>query len=110
MIAVKCPNCGKKVVWDDFQPMSVKCPKCRTDISVREGFRENIRERERDPNAVIHYCPKCRSVIPRRWFHQCAKCQYWLFGPVHFHGKWPFVIGLAVVYMVFTAFYWLFIR
>ena len=110
MIAVKCPNCGKKVVWDDFQPMSVKCPTCRTDIAVREAYKENIKERERDPNAVIRYCPHCHNVVPRLWFHQCGRCRYWLFGPINFHGNWPFVAGLAVIYLFFTAYYWLFAR
>jgi hypothetical protein len=110
MIAVKCPNCGKKVIWDDFQPLSVRCPKCRTDIMVREAFKENIRERERDPNLKISYCPKCRNIVPRLWFHQCGKCRYWLFGPLYFHGNWPFVAGLAVFYILFTAYYWIFLR
>jgi phage FluMu protein Com len=110
MIAVKCTNCGKKVVWDDFQPLGIMCPKCRTIINVRDGYKENIKERERDPNAKIYHCPHCHNIVPRLWFHQCAKCQYYLFGPLNFNGKWPFVVGLAVFYAIFTACYWYFGR
>ncbi|HQH99949.1 MAG TPA: zf-TFIIB domain-containing protein [Deltaproteobacteria bacterium] len=110
MIVMKCPKCGRKVVWDDFQPMDIKCPGCRADLNVRTSLRESIERRRLQSGEKIHYCPRCKGIVPRRWFTRCPKCRYWLFGPVTFHGNWPFVIGISVIYLIFALYYAMFVR
>lgn len=109
MIAIMCPKCGKKVIWDDFQPMDIKCPKCRQDLNLRASFKENIRVREMGPDKDVCRCPHCKNIVPRRWFIKCSECGYLLFGPASFSGKWPFVLGVATVYILFTIYYLVFI-
>lgn len=110
MIVMKCPTCGKNVVWDDFQPMNVRCPKCKTDLNVRTSLKESIERRNGQLKAKVYTCPQCKSIIPRRWFIRCRKCEYWLFGPVYFHGRWPFILGISIVYLLFSLYYALYIR
>ncbi len=110
MIVIKCHSCGKKVVWDDFQPMHVKCPNCRTDLSVKASLQQNIRDREIQEGRKFYHCPHCKGLVPRRWFIRCRHCHYWLFGPASFSGKWPFILGAAIVYLLFTAYYVLYIH
>ena len=110
MIVVKCRTCGKKILWDDFQPMKISCPNCRADVYVRTSLRQNIQERELKEGRKAHYCPHCEGLVPRRWFARCPHCRYWLFGPASFSGTWPFVLGLAVLYLMFTVYYLLYIH
>lgn len=110
MIVMKCPTCGKKVVWDDFQPMNIKCPSCRHDLSVRTSLKESIERRKLQSGEKIHYCPRCKGIVSRTWFARCPKCRYWLFGPVNFHGNWPFFIGLSIIYLLFSLYYAFYIR
>jgi len=48
--------------------------------------------------------------VNRRWFTRCTHCGYWLFGPFSFHGKWPFILMLALVYLAFSAVYAIYLR
>ena len=107
MIVIKSPMCGNKVVWDDYQPMDIKCPKCRHDLNMRASYKENIRIRVEGEGPTIYRCPKCRGVIPRRWFVQCKECDRIIIGPVSFSGKWPFVVALVTGYLAITAYYWI---
>ncbi len=106
MIVIKCPTCGKKVVWDDFQPGVVKCPKCRQDISMMDSFKESIRIREFGEDQKKERCPYCKGDISRRWFVKCPKCSRFVFGNFSFSGKWPFMIGLAILYLLFSLFFY----
>ncbi|HPW69040.1 MAG: hypothetical protein WDA72_02455 [Desulfomonilia bacterium] len=111
MIVITCHSCGKKVVWDDFQPMHVKCPSCRADLNVKASLQQNIRDREMpQEGGKIYRCPHCKGLVPRRWFVQCRHCSHWLFGPASFSGKWPFILGAAIVYLLFTVYYVLYIH
>lgn len=110
MIVIKCPMCGKKVVWDDYQPMQIKCPKCRHDLDVRSSYKENIRVRVEGEGPKIYRCPKCKALIRRRWFVQCGECGRFILGPVSFSGKWPFVLAVTAGYLAVTAYYWLYVR
>jgi phage FluMu protein Com len=110
MIVMKCQSCGKKVVWDDFQPMDIKCPNCRADLNVRTSLKQNIRDREVHNSRKLYYCPHCKGLVPRRWFIRCAHCQHWLFGPASFSGKWPFILGVAIIYLLFTVYYVIYIH
>lgn len=110
MIVMKCHSCGKKVVWDDFQPMSVRCPHCRAHLDVRSSFKQNIREREMLAARKTYYCPHCKKLVSRRWFIRCPHCRHWLFGPASFSGKWPFVLGLALMYLLFALYYVIYVQ
>jgi phage FluMu protein Com len=110
MIVMKCQSCGKKVVWDDFQPMDVRCPHCRADLNVRTSLKQNILDRELEEGRKFYYCPHCKGLVPRRWFIRCSHCQHLLFGPASFSGKWPFILGVAIVYLMFTLYYVIYIH
>ncbi len=110
MIVIKCPTCGNKIVWDDFQPMDIMCPNCRHNVNLRTSFKENIRIREMGPIGDVCCCPRCDTIVSRRWFVRCEKCGYWLFGPVSFHGNWPFILGLGIMYIMFSIYYLLYIQ
>lgn len=110
MIVIKCPACGKKVVWDDFQPLSVNCPQCRQDLNVRTSLKESI-ERRMDPaGKKILRCPHCSGIVSGRWLTKCEKCGYRIVGPWSFSSWWPFSIALAVAYLMFALYYVLYIR
>lgn len=110
MIVMKCTTCGRNVVWDDFQPMNVRCPNCKSNLNVRTSLRENLERRKLQSGVKIYTCPRCKSIVPRRWFIQCRKCEYWLFGPLTFHGRWPFVLGLSIIYLLFALYYAIYVR
>lgn len=110
MIVMKCPECGKKVVWDDFQPTDIRCPGCGKDLNVHACLKKNIELRELTQGKRIRHCSRCNGIVPRRWFTRCPHCGYWLFGPVSFHGNWPFFLGLAFIYLMFTLYYVIYIR
>lgn len=105
MIVMKCPSCGKKVVWDDFQPVDIRCPNCGETLNVHSSLRKNLELRELGQGKTIRYCPHCKGIVTRRWFIRCPHCRYWLFGPAYFHGNWPFILGLALVYSIVTLYY-----
>ncbi|HPC47890.1 MAG TPA: hypothetical protein PLW83_07575 [Deltaproteobacteria bacterium] len=105
MITVTCPSCGRKVVWDDFQPMEIRCTKCGEKINVHREFRRNIEIREHGRPGVRLYCPRCRSVVPRRWFVRCPSCHYWVFGPLVFYDKLAAALLIGIAYIVLSAIY-----
>jgi len=110
MIVMKCQTCGKKMVWDDFQPPDVRCTGCGEYLNVHASLRKNIELREMAQGKKIRYCSHCNGIVSRRWFIRCPHCRYWLFGPAYFHGNWPFILGLALIYLMFTAYYIAYIR
>jgi DNA-directed RNA polymerase subunit RPC12/RpoP len=110
MLVIKCSRCGKSVVWDDFQPTEIRCSKCGEYLNVHREFKKNIELRDQTGKGKIVYCPRCRGIVRRRWFIQCPHCGYWLIGPLSFHGKWPFVIIVAIAYLIFAALYALYLR
>mgnify|MGYP000039619983 CR=1 FL=1 len=110
MIVIKCTTCGKKLVWDDFQSPDVSCPGCGERLNVHAGLKENLVERDRIEGKKIKHCSHCNGIVNRRWFFRCPHCKYLLFGPVSFHGNWPFILGLALIYLMFTIYYVIYIR
>lgn len=110
MLVITCPTCGKKIVWDDFQPTEIRCSKCGEHLNLHREFKKNIEMRDQADKGRIIHCPRCRGIVNRRWFIRCTHCGYWLFGPFSFHGKWPFILMLALVYLVFSAIYAIYLR
>jgi DNA-directed RNA polymerase subunit RPC12/RpoP len=110
MLVIKCPICGKRIVWDDFQPTDIRCSSCGERLNIHREFKKNIDLRNQTDAGKIFKCPRCRGIISRRWFMQCPHCRYWLFGPFSFHGKWPFVLMVALVYIIFSVLYLVYIR
>jgi len=110
MLVIKCPMCGKKTVWDDFQPTDIRCGGCGERLNMHREFKKNIELRELGEQGKIFKCPHCRAIVSRRWFIQCKQCNYWLFGPFSFNGKWPFILGVAIVYIIFSIFYLIYVK
>lgn len=105
MITITCPSCGKKLVWDDFQPLQIRCTKCGERINVHKAFKQNIHVREHGSTRGRIVCPHCRAVIPRRWFVKCPSCGYWVFGKAAFYDKLATVILIGIAYIIFSAVY-----
>ena len=105
MFIVKCPTCGKKIVWDDFQPTDIRCSKCGERLNVHNELKRNIDLREQGETGKILYCPRCRGLIKRRWFMKCPHCNYWLFGPFSFYDKLALALLIGMAYIVFSVIY-----
>ena len=105
MITLKCPSCGKKIIWDDFQPTTIKCPKCGETITVRQGLKDNIRIREKDSPDETFKCPRCNAPIKRRWFIKCSECGYWIFGRFSINGIWLFIGAILIGYSILSYYY-----
>ncbi len=105
MISVRCPSCGKQLIWDDFQPASFRCTQCGTPLNVHQGLKANIRQRELVETGNLRRCPFCEGVVSRRWFVRCSACGHWLFGRFSIHGKWLFILNLAAAYLALTLYY-----
>jgi uncharacterized protein (DUF983 family) len=105
MMTVTCPACGKKTVWDDFQPDEIRCSRCGERLNLHREFRRNIEIRERGVLGVRFYCPRCRGVIARRWFLKCPQCNYWVFGPLAFYDKLAVALLIGIAYLAFSAVY-----
>ncbi|HOJ15464.1 MAG TPA: hypothetical protein PLS81_03155 [Deltaproteobacteria bacterium] len=105
MMTVTCPTCGKKIVWDDFQPLEIKCSKCGERLNLHREFRRNIEIREHGLPGRRFSCPRCRTVISRRWFVKCPGCNYWVFGPFVFYDKLAAALLIGIAYVVFSAIY-----
>jgi uncharacterized protein (DUF983 family) len=105
MFVVKCPTCGKKTVWDDFQPTDIRCGKCGERLNVHKELKRNISVREQTDVGIINYCPHCRGVVRRRWFIKCPNCNYWLLGPFSFYDKLAVTLLIGVVYIIFSVIY-----
>ncbi|HDP24341.1 MAG TPA: hypothetical protein ENN34_02750 [Deltaproteobacteria bacterium] len=110
MLVVKCPQCGKKIVWDDFQPVAFACPRCGERLNLHTSLKKNIEQREMSQQGTIRLCPHCEGIVSRRWFIRCPHCSYWLFGPVRFHGRWPFIMALVASYIAVTVYYVLYVH
>lgn len=105
MITIKCPACGNKMVWDDFQPVDIKCTKCGERMNLHRELKRNIEVREHGEPGLLYYCPRCRGVIGRRWFLKCPKCNYWVFGPFVFYDKLAVALLIGIAYLAFSAVY-----
>ncbi|MGC9324620.1 MAG: hypothetical protein ACP5G0_07715 [Desulfomonilia bacterium] len=110
MLVVKCPLCGKRIIWDDFQPTEIVCPQCGERLDLHRSFKKNIELREMAEGKKIRYCPHCSERVSRLWFIKCRSCGYWLFGPITFHGKWPFILALIAGYLALTLYYVVYVR
>jgi len=110
MITITCPVCGTKVVWDDFQPSDIRCPKCRENLNLHRSLKDNLERREMEATGRKYHCPHCYGLVYRRWFIKCPHCGYWLFGKFNFHGKWYFIVSVIIAYLAFSAYFLIYIR
>lgn len=105
MLTIKCPTCGKKTVWDDFQPTDIRCAKCGERLNIHRELKRNIEIREYGEPGKRFYCPRCKGVINRRWFLKCPHCSYWLFGPFAFYDKLAAALLIGVAYIALSVVY-----
>jgi DNA-directed RNA polymerase subunit RPC12/RpoP len=105
MITLKCPECGEKVLWDDFQPAILQCPICKKQFSVHQGLKDNIRRREEGEQKLSYRCPFCRGFISKRWFTLCPKCGKYVFGKHCIHPRWFWISAFITAYLLFTLYY-----
>ncbi|MCD6570839.1 MAG: hypothetical protein J7L53_09080 [Deltaproteobacteria bacterium] len=110
MVTVRCPTCGKKIVWDDFQPITIKCSECGETFNVHQALKDNIRRREQEAGRKTYHCPHCRGAISRRWFIRCPECGRYLFGRFTLHGNWLWVATLIIGYLLLTYYYIVFVQ
>ncbi len=105
MIIVKCPDCGRKIIWDDFQPTTIKCPDCGREFDVKEALRENIKKREEGLQARVFRCPHCNAILDRAWFIKCSNCGYWVFGSFSISSKVLFIGTVILGYLLLSWYF-----
>ncbi len=110
MVTVRCPTCGKTIIWDDFQPTTIKCTGCGESFDVRQGLKDNILRREQEAGKEIYCCPHCRGRISRRWFIRCPSCNRYIFGRFTIHKNWLWVFACVAGYLLLTYYYIVFIQ
>lgn len=110
MLTITCKLCGEKIIWDDFAPTAIRCPKCRETITLHDSLRANIDHREQGEAALVKRCPACGAVIKRLWFISCDACDRWIFGKRSLNGKWFTAFVFFILYVVFSTLYVVYLR
>lgn len=105
MIVVTCENCGRKIIWDDFQPTAIRCPNCDRLIDVHQSLRRNLTERARIEKQAFFRCAGCGAYVAARWFRACPECHRIMLGGWAVHRKWLGAFVLGVAYVIFTLCY-----
>ena len=100
MLVIKCQNCQKRIIWDDFQADDVICPKCHEVAKVSSMLSDNIERREHDAENYYYHCPSCRHGIKSRLFKRCPGCGRLVMGRIALHTKTQVLLLFMSLYLI----------
>ncbi len=100
MLVIRCRNCSKRIIWDDFQAGEVICPKCNQVADVAASLADNIERRERELVVFRYHCPACRQGVNRRIAVRCPACGRWIWWRLALHIKTQVLLLFLFIYLV----------